>query len=74
MTAEQAGNRKQLHERLWSAAVQLRANSGLKPNEISEPILGLIFLKFADVRFKRAKAEFEAERKKHYWSTSPPDA
>lgn len=55
-------NRQQFHERLWSAAVQLRANSGLKLNEISEPILGLIFLKFADVRFKRAKAELEAER------------
>jgi len=55
--------RKELHERLWSAAVQLRANSGLKLNEISEPILGLIFLKFADVRFKRALAEIEAERK-----------
>jgi len=56
--------RKQLHERLWSAAVQLRANSGLKLNEISEPILGLIFLKFADVRFKRAKEAFEKERNK----------
>ena len=55
-------NRKQLNERLWSAAVQLRANSGLKLNEISEPILGLIFLKFADVRFRRAKAELESER------------
>lgn len=54
-------NRKQLHERLWSAAVQLRANSGLKLNEMSEPILGLIFLKFADVRFRRAQAEIEAE-------------
>lgn len=56
-----SGNRKQLHERLWSAAVQLRANGSLKLNEISEPILGLIFLKFADVRFKRAKAEIETE-------------
>lgn len=57
-------NRKQLHERLWAAAEQLRANSGLKLNEISEPLLGLIFLKFADVRFKRAQAEMEAERSK----------
>ncbi len=55
-------NRKQLHERLWSAAVQLRANSGLKLNEISEPILGLIFLKFADVRFKKVQSEIVAER------------
>jgi type I restriction enzyme M protein len=59
-----SSNRKQLHERLWSAAVQLRANSGLKLNEMSEPILGLIFLKFADVRFKHAKAEIEAEHAK----------
>jgi len=57
-------NRKQLHERLWSAAVQLRANSGLKLNEISEPILGLIFLKFADVRFKRVQVEMEKEKGK----------
>jgi type I restriction enzyme M protein len=57
-------NRKQLHERLWAAAEQLRANSGLKLNEISEPILGLIFLKFADVRFKRVQEEIETERNK----------
>lgn len=59
-------NRKQLHERLWSAAVQLRANSGLKLNEISEPILGLIFLKFADVRFKKIHTGIVAERKAVY--------
>lgn len=65
-------HRKQLEERLWSAAVQLRANSGLKLNEISEPILGLIFLKFADVRFKRAKAEMEAERDKNTQGRQAP--
>lgn len=65
-------NRKQFHERLWSAAVQLRANSGLKLNEISEPILGLIFLKFADVRFKRAKAEIEVERNKNKHGRQAP--
>lgn len=56
-------NRKQLQERLWAAAEQLRANGSLKLNEISEPILGLIFLKFADVRFKRAKELIVKERK-----------
>jgi type I restriction-modification system DNA methylase subunit len=50
-------NRQQLHERLWAAAEQLRANSGLKLNEMSEPILGLIFLKFADVRLKKSKVK-----------------
>ena len=40
-----------LEKRLWDAADQLRANSGLKAQEYSGPILGLIFLRFADVRF-----------------------
>jgi len=57
-------NRKALHERLWAAAEQLRANSSLKLNEISEPILGLIFLKFADVRFRHAKKELDAQHAK----------
>ena len=55
-------SRKQLHTKLWSAATQLRANSGLKLNEMAEPILGLVFLKFADVRFKKATIALEAER------------
>lgn len=57
-------NRKELYERLWASAEQLRANGSLKLNEISEPILGLIFLKFADVRFKRATIEMEADLNK----------
>lgn len=53
---------KKLHEKLWASAQQLRANSSLKLNEVSEPVLGLIFLKFADVRFQKAKKELEAEK------------
>jgi type I restriction enzyme M protein len=37
--------------RLWSIADQLRANSGLKPSEYSRPVLGLLFLRYADGRF-----------------------
>ncbi len=55
-------NRKQLNDRLWASAQQLRANSSLKLNEISEPILGLIFLKFADVRFRQALKTIELEQ------------
>jgi len=55
-------NRKQLQGQLWAAAEQMRANSGLNLNQISAPILGLIFLKFADVRFKKAKEKLEQER------------
>jgi type I restriction enzyme M protein len=50
-------DKKQLQGQLWAAAEHMRANSSLKLNEISEPILGLIFLKFADVRFKKAQEE-----------------
>lgn len=57
-------NRKQLHERLWAAAEQLRVNSSLKLNEISEPILSLIYLNFADVKFRRAKSVIEKESEK----------
>src|SRR3990167_906648 len=59
-------HRKQLEERLWAAAEQLRANGSLKLNEISEPILGLIFLKFADVRFKRQYTLMIAEQATSY--------
>lgn len=52
-------DKKQLQGQLWAAAEHMRANSSLKLNEISEPILGLIFLKFADVRFKKAQGELE---------------
>jgi type I restriction enzyme M protein len=37
--------------RLWETADELRANSHLKAAEYSIPVLGLIFLKFADSRF-----------------------
>lgn len=49
-----------LEKRLWDAADQFRANSGLKPQEYSGPILGLIFLRFAEVRFTAQRAKLEA--------------
>jgi hypothetical protein len=43
--------------RLWETADELRANSHLKAAEYSIPVLGLIFLKFADSRFAQTEAE-----------------
>jgi type I restriction enzyme M protein len=43
--------------RLWETADELRANSHLKAAEYSIPVLGLIFLKFADSRFAQAEGE-----------------
>ena len=49
-----------LEKRLWSAADSLRANTGLTAQEYSRPILGLIFLKYAEFRFTQAKARLDA--------------
>jgi hypothetical protein len=51
----------ELERRLWDAADELRANSGLKASEYGTPVLGLIFLRFADAKFKAASAGIEAK-------------
>src|SRR5947207_13138120 len=55
---------KQLENDLWSAADNLRANSDLKSTEYSTPVLGLIFLKFADNNYRRHEAAIIAEFQK----------
>ena len=50
-----------LENRLWSAADQLWANTGLKPSEFSNPVLGLIFLRYAEKRFHEAEAKLVAD-------------
>ena len=55
---------KQLEDDLWHAADNLRANSDLKASEYSTPVLGLIFLKFADNNYRRHEAEIIAEYQK----------
>ncbi|MEY2563253.1 MAG: type restriction enzyme protein [Verrucomicrobiota bacterium] len=52
-----------LEKRLWEAADQLRANSGLNAQQYSGPVLGLIFLRFAEVRFAKQRATLEKKEK-----------
>ncbi|MGV2989714.1 N-6 DNA methylase [Vibrio sp. E150_011] len=52
---------EQLEKQLWSAADSLRANTGLTAQEYSRPILGLIFLRYAEFRFTQAKANIESK-------------
>jgi type I restriction enzyme M protein len=52
---------KQLEKDLWSAADNLRANSDLKSTEYATPVLGLIFLKFADNNYTRAEKVINKE-------------
>lgn len=46
-----------VRKRLWSAADQLWANTGLKPSEFSTPVLGLIFLRYAEKKYAEAEAK-----------------
>ncbi len=47
----------ELETKLWGAANQLWANAALKPSEFSPIVLGLIFLRYADVRFQAVAEE-----------------
>ncbi len=57
--SEKDTDNKALEKNLWDAADQFRANSGLKAQEYSGPILGLIFLRFAEMRFAGQRAKLE---------------
>lgn len=52
---------KELEAKLWSAADDLRANSNLTSNEYCMPVLGLIFLRYAETRYNLVKAEILKE-------------
>ncbi|MEZ4409442.1 MAG: type I restriction-modification system subunit M N-terminal domain-containing protein, partial [Polyangiales bacterium] len=39
---------------LWAAADLMRSNTGLEPSEYTQPVLSLLFLRFAELRFQRA--------------------
>lgn len=49
-----------IEKRLWDAADQFRANSGLTAAQYSAPVLGLIFLLFAESRFAKRHKELES--------------
>jgi type I restriction enzyme M protein len=53
-------NNNGMEKRLWDSADELRANSRLKASEYSVPVLGLIFLRFADYKFGLVQKEMEA--------------
>jgi type I restriction enzyme M protein len=55
---------KHLEDTLWQSADTLRANSDLKSTEYSTPVLGLIFLKFADNKYSQYEQEILTEYRK----------
>lgn len=51
---------KKLKDDLWHSADILRAGAHLAANKYGQPILGLIFLRYADILYKQYKEEIEA--------------
>lgn len=52
---------KELKDTLWHSADILRAGAHLAANKYGQPILGLIFLRYADILYKQHKLEIEEE-------------
>ena len=57
-----ANTNNEIEKRLWDAADELRANSKLKASEYSVPVLGLIFLRYADHKFTHAEKELSTKK------------
>lgn len=56
---------KKLKDNLWHSADMLRASAHLSANKYGQPILGLIFLRYADILFKQHKAKIDEEFNKY---------
>ena len=54
----------QVRRTLWAAADEMRANSSLTPPEYRGPVLGLIFLAYAEQRFDETTPELQGKRSK----------
>ncbi len=50
---------KKLKDDLWHSADMLRAGAHLAANKYGQPILGLIFLRYADILYKQHKSEID---------------
>ena len=56
-------------KRLWDIANNLRANSKLSSAEYSTPVLGLIFLRHAGIKFTKKQKELDEELPESYTPT-----
>lgn len=52
---------KELKDKLWDSADLLRSGAHLAANKYGQPILGLIFLRYADILFKQHKDDIDKE-------------
>ena len=56
---------KKLKDDLWHSADVLRSGAHLAANKYGQPILGLIFLRYADILYKQHKNEIQEEYQKN---------
>ncbi len=65
---------KDLGANLWKSADTLRVNTGLKSSEYATPVLGFIFLKFAENVYKLHEGqildEYEKLKGSRLWCSS----
>lgn len=52
---------KELKDNLWKSADILRSGAHIAANKYGQPILGLIFLRYADILFKQHKEDIDNE-------------
>jgi len=55
-----ANHLNEIEKRLWAAADQMWTNTGLRPNEYAAPVLGLLFLRYAEKRFADTQSQLRA--------------
>lgn len=55
------GELKKLEDDLWDAANSLRAYGGIKASDYAVPVLGLIFLRFAENKYSQVESEILEE-------------
>ena len=55
---------KNLTDKLWDSANSMRAYGGIKASDYAVPVLGLIFLRFADNKYSQVESDILAEYQK----------
>ncbi len=55
---------QELERKLWKTADDLRQGAGIKASQYAQPIFGLIFLRFADNKYRKIEADVVAEYNK----------
>lgn len=62
---------KKLEDNLWASANRLRATGGIKSADYAVPVLGIIFLRFADNKYSLYEEQILKEFKESQNTRNP---